>query len=69
MLLPSHSYDLFEINKNYYQWLASSTKAFWTNPVFGFLPTPILGYLRHGESYRALIIESMKPDWNITSYF
>ena len=70
MFLPSHSYDLFEINKNYYQWLASSTKAFWTNPVFGFLPTPIpRAFASWGKvTEHSLSRISMKPDWNITSY-
>ena len=70
MFLPSHSYDLFEINKNYYQWLASSTKAFWTNPVFGFLPTPIPRALASWGKVteHSLSRISMKPDWNITSY-
>ena len=70
MFLPPHSYDLFEINKNYFQWLASSTKAFWTNPVFGFLPTPIpRAFASWGKvTEHSLSRISMKPDWNITSY-
>ena len=70
MFLPSHSYDLFEINKNYYQWLASTTKAFWMNPVFGFSPTPISrAFAAWGKvTEHSLSRISMKPDWNITSY-
>ena len=41
MLSPTQSYDLFEINKQYYQWLASSTRTFWNNPIFGLLPSPL----------------------------
>ena len=70
MLSPSQSYDLFEINKNYYQWFASTTKTFWTNPIFGLLPSPIpSAFAAWGRvTEHSLSRISIKPDWNISSY-
>ena len=70
MLSPSQSYDLFEINKNYYQWFASTTKTFWSNPIFGLLPSPVPpAFAAWGKvTEHALSRISMKPDWNISSY-
>ncbi|MDC1035828.1 polyhydroxyalkanoate depolymerase [Alphaproteobacteria bacterium] len=70
MLSPSQSYDLFEINKNYYQWFASTTKTFWTNPIFGLLPSPIpSAFAAWGRvTEHSLSRISVKPDWNISSY-
>ena len=70
MLSPSQSYDLFEINKNYYQWFASTTKTFWTNPIFGLLPSPIpSAFAEWGRvTEHSLSRISIKPDWNISSY-
>ena len=70
MLSPSQSYELFEINKNYYQWFASTTKTFWTNPIFGLLPSPIpSAFAAWGRvTEHSLSRISVKPDWNISSY-
>ena len=71
MLSPTQSYDLFEINKQYYQWLASTTKTFWTNPIFGLLPSPLPpAFAAWGKvTEHSLSRISSKPEWGISSYF
>ena len=70
MLSPTQSYDLFEINKQYYQWLASSTRTFWNNPIFGLLPSPLPpAFAAWGKvTEHSLSRISSKPDWGISSY-
>ena len=71
MLSPTQFYDLFEINKQYYQWLASTTKTFWTNPIFGLLPSPFPpAFAAWGKvTEHSLSRISSKPEWGISSYF
>ena len=64
------TYDIFEASKQHQQWLGSSLKNFWTNPVFGLNPSPIphilSTYGKLTEHYLSRI--NTKPDWGINSF-
>ena len=64
------TYDIFEASKQHHQWLGSSLKNFWTNPVFGLNPSPLphilSTYGKLTEHYLSRI--NTKPDWGITSF-
>jgi poly(3-hydroxybutyrate) depolymerase len=67
VLLPT--YDYHENVRQYSQWLASSTKTFWENPIFGMVPNPIASsFAAWGKvTERALSRITAKPDWGIES--
>ena len=57
MLLPT--YDYFENLRQYNQWVASTMKAFWENPVFGMYPSPVPSTLAAwGKGNRAQFIKN-----------
>ena len=35
------TYDFFETSRQYNEWISSSLKTFWGNPIFGLNPSPI----------------------------
>ena len=67
MLLPT--YDYFENMRQYNQWVASTMKAFWENPVFGMSPSPIPSTLAAWGrvTEHSLSRITSKPDWGIDS--
>tara|TARA_A200000113_G_scaffold162337_1_gene146906 strand:- start:172 stop:1395 length:1224 start_codon:yes stop_codon:yes gene_type:complete len=67
MLLPT--YDYFENLRQYNQWVASTMKAFWENPVFGMYPSPIPSTLAAWGrvTEHSLSRITSKPDWGIDS--
>ena len=67
MLLPT--YDYFENIRQYNQWVASTTRAFWENPIFGLFPSPIPSTLvAWGKiTEHSLSRITSKPDWGIDS--
>ncbi len=67
MLLPT--YDYFENLRQYNQWVASTMKAFWENPIFGMYPSPIPSTLAAWGrvTEHSLSRITSKPDWGIES--
>ena len=67
MLLPT--YDYFENLRQYNQWVASTMKAFWENPVFGMYPSPIPSTLAAWGrvTEHSLSRITSKTDWGIDS--
>jgi len=67
MLLPT--YDYFENIRQYNQWVASTTRTFWENPVFGLFPNPIPSTLAAWGKVteHSLSRITLKPDWGIDS--
>jgi poly(3-hydroxybutyrate) depolymerase len=67
MLLPT--YDYFENLRQYNKWVASTTRSFWENPLFGLFPSPIPSTLAAWGKVteRSLSRITSKPDWGIDS--
>ena len=67
MLLPT--YDYFENIRQYNQWVASTTRTFWENPIFGLFPNPIPSTLAAWGKVteHSLSRITSKPDWGIDS--
>ena len=67
MLLPT--YDYFENIRQYNQWVASTTRTFWENPIFGLFPNPIPSTLAAWGKIteHSLSRITSKPDWGIDS--
>ena len=67
MFLPT--YDYFENLRQYNQWVASTMKAFWENPVFGMYPSPVPSTLAAWGrvTEHSLSRITSKPDWGIDS--
>ena len=67
MLLPT--YDYFENLRQYNKWVASTTRAFWENPLFGLYPSPIPSTLAAWGKIteHSLSRITSKPDWGIDS--
>ena len=64
------TYDFFETSRQYNEWISSSFKTFWGNPIFGLNPSPIpqvmFTYGKLTEHYRSRV--TSKPDWGINSF-
>ena len=67
MLLPT--YDYFENIRQYNKWVASTTRTFWENPIFGLFPNPIPSTLAAWGKVteHSLSRITSKPDWGIDS--
>ena len=67
MLLPT--YDYFENLRQYNKWVASTTRAYWENPLFGLYPSPIPSTLAAWGKVteHSLSRITSKPDWGIES--
>ena len=67
MLLPT--YDYFENIRQYNKWVASTTRTFWENPIFGLFPNPIPSSLAAWGKVteHSLSRITSKPDWGIDS--
>ena len=64
------TYDFFETSRQYNEWINSSLKTFWGNPIFGLNPSPIPQFMytygKLTEHYLSRVIS--KPDWGINSF-
>ena len=64
------TYDFFETSRQYNEWISSSLKTFWGNPIFGLNPSPIpqvmFTYGKLTEHYLSRV--TSKPDWGINSF-
>ena len=64
------TYDFFETSRQYNEWIGSSLKTFWGNPIFGLNPSPIpqvmFTYGKLTEHYLSRV--TSKPDWGINSF-
>jgi len=63
------TYDMFESYRQGGEWMGSTAKAFWSNPVFGLTPNPMPStFAAWGKvAERAFSRMVAKPDWGIES--